>query len=269
MDGELVNKVTEQVVAMLRQRGVAITSTAPRAAAAASPAPRARQTDSEGPSVRRVFITAEMLMQRLAGAGGGVIELAPYERLTPGATDLVDLRRLTIRRTVPAPAAPGPTPAKVAESNPTAVAPKSPPNPGRTVGIVTAAANDKVRSVLASLAREGLAVRELTGGDCWIADLRRLCQAIAGGEVARGVAILPYAADAMVLAGKIKGICPVQGTRVESVAAALRHFGTNLLVLEHAVSTYHELRTMLSTFASGVCGAGGAVAAALAEWERS
>jgi hypothetical protein len=73
----------------------------------------------------------------------------------------------------------------------------------------------------------------------------------------------------MAVAGKVKGIRPVQGTRVESVAAALRHFGANLLVLEHAFSTHHQMRTMLRTLAAGGKGAGGALEAALVELERS
>jgi ribose 5-phosphate isomerase RpiB len=96
-----------------------------------------------------------------------------------------------------------------------------------------------------------------------------LCQAVAAGEVAAGAAILPYAADAMAVAGKVKGVRPVQGTRPESVAAALRHFSANLLVLEHAFSTHHQMRTMLRQIASGARGAGEALEAALLELERS
>ena len=123
--------------------------------------------------------------------------------------------------------------------------------------------------MLGALSRDGVAVTDLTQGDCWMTNLRRLCEAVAGGRLAGGVAILPYAADAMVLAGKIKGIRPVQGTRAESVAAARRHFAANLLVLEHAFSTYHQMRTMLREFVGGARSAGGSLEAAVAELERA
>jgi ribose 5-phosphate isomerase RpiB len=77
-----------------------------------------------------------------------------------------------------------------------------------------------------------------------------MCEAIQAGRIAAGVAILPHAAGAMVLANKIRGIRAVQGTRAESVAAAVRQFGANVLVLEHAFATFHELRTMVQRFAA-------------------
>ena len=58
----------------------------------------------------------------------------------------------------------------------------------------------------------------------------------------------PYAADAIVLANKIAGIRAVQGTCVQSVAAAMRHFDANVLILEHALSTFHEMRMMVRQF---------------------
>ncbi len=137
------------------------------------------------------------------------------------------------------------------------------------IGLVVYRADEKVRNVLAGLPHDGVAVTDFTQGDCWMADLRRLCQAVVTGQVASGAAILPYGANAMVLAGKIKGIRPVQGTRPESVAAALRHFGANLLVLEHAFSTYHPMRSMLRILAAGGPGANAALKAALEELERS
>jgi ribose 5-phosphate isomerase RpiB len=75
-----------------------------------------------------------------------------------------------------------------------------------------------------------------------------MCEALAAGRLSLGVAILPYAADAVVLANKFPGVLAVQGTRRESVAAAVRHLGANLLVLEHSLSTFHELRAMAAVF---------------------
>ena len=65
-----------------------------------------------------------------------------------------------------------------------------------------------------------------------------------------GVAILPYAADAMVLANKIRGVRAVQGTRGQSVAAGLRRFDANILIIEHAFSSFHEMRAMVRQFAT-------------------
>ena len=53
----------------------------------------------------------------------------------------------------------------------------------------------------------------------------------------------------MVLANKVRGIRAVQATGGASVAAGMRHFAANLLVIEHVGSTYHELRAMIRAFA--------------------
>ena len=79
------------------------------------------------------------------------------------------------------------------------------------------------------------------GGDVWRS---------ARGETKLGVVLAPYGADAMLLASKCKSVRPVLGTRAESVAAAVRHFGANLLVLEEALSTHHEMRQMVRTIAA-------------------
>ncbi|MCJ7544157.1 MAG: hypothetical protein MUP47_06265 [Phycisphaerae bacterium] len=261
VDGELVNKVTEQVVRMLRQRGVAITPAASGSGPTAAPAasmPTGLKAETSASPAKKVFITAEMLAHRLAAAGGGLVELAGNEVLTPNAVDLVDQRRLIVRRASGA-----------GTSSPSAAPQTTPPCACGVIGIITHRPDEKVRGVLSALGREGVAVRDFTQGDCWITNLRRLCQAVAAGEVAAGAAILPYAADAMVLAGKVKGVRPVQGTRTESVAAALRHFGANLLVLEHAFSTHHQMRAMLLALAGGGRAAGGALGAALVELERA
>ena len=76
---------------------------------------------------------------------------------------------------------------------------------------------------------------------------------------------------ARLLAGKIAGIRPVQGTRLASVAAAVRHFDANLLVVEHAFGTYHETRMMIRTFVldRGVAGAKRSLLEAVAQQERT
>jgi ribose 5-phosphate isomerase RpiB len=270
VDGALVNSVTEQVVRMLRQRGLTVSSSAGPAPAASVPAAALTTRKAESaPQTRKVFITAEMLTQRLAAAGGGLVELASNEFLTPGAVDLADSRRLTVRRAAAAAAPPAPVVPAGSPSASAAAPPPTPPCACARLGIITHRPDEKVRGVLLALARDAVTVTDLTQGDCWIANLRRLCQAVAAGEVASGAAILPYAADAMAVAGKIKGIRPVQGTRPESVAAALRHFGANLLVLEHAFSTHHQMRTMLRAIAGGGRGADASLEAALVELERA
>lgn len=46
----------------------------------------------------KLFVTAEMLQQRLAGAGGSIVELACNEFLTPNAEDYADRKHITIKR---------------------------------------------------------------------------------------------------------------------------------------------------------------------------
>ena len=269
MSDDLVNRIAEQVLAALKAQGTAPPPAAPAGAdadaaplaipASAAPAPMAKPG-----APPKVFVTAEMLGQRLAvdDGDGRAIELAPHEFLTPAAADLADERHVAVRKPAPSlPKAPAPASASVggnpgqaaATDTPGAVvAPAAPGGDGaRTcgLGLVVERPSDTVRSVLAALARDGLAVADYSQTDCWIVNTQLLCKAIAGGTVPAGVVVLPYAADAMVLAGKVRGIRAVQGTRVDSVAAALRHFAANLLVLEHAFSTYHEMRTMVRLFA--------------------
>jgi hypothetical protein len=147
------------------------------------------------------------------------------------------------------------------------------------VGLVVVKPNAKIDSLLSAIEHDGISARNYTQTDCWMRNVESLCDAIGktgtdsechaqvragmssedgdrhrfqtteiGVSPLLGVVIAPYAADVMVLAAKHKGVRPVQGTRADSVTAAVRHFGANLLVLEHAISTYHEMRQMLRTF---------------------
>ncbi len=272
MDRELLNTVTQQVVAMLRQRGVTIAPSGrqPAAPAAAPAKPAVAPQPAPRPvTTGRVFVTAEMLARRLA-ADGGAVTLAANEFLTPNAVDLADQKRLTIRRAAAGiPSAPAPAPASTATAPacPTPACDAPAACAAGSIGIITYRADETIRGMLAGLVREGLPLVDFTGGDCVMTDLRRLCQAVACREVSAGVAILPYAADAVVLANKTKGVRAVQGTRPESVAAAVRHFGANMLILEHAFSTYHQMRTMLRTIAAGGEPVGGSIPAAIRELE--
>jgi len=255
MEAELVNQIVRQVVEALRGYGKAPAQgsrPAPAAAAqnAAPDGPRSMPAEEPKP-VAKVFVTAEMLTQRLAG-GGAAITLAHNEHLTPAAADLAEEKHVAIQRESRSLAAP---PAGEAPANPgapqLAVAPApaaGPPAP--TIGLISGGDESKVNGVVTALGYDAMSLVDYDQRDCWMQNLRALCGAITGGQVSAGVALLPYAADAMLLAGKIRGIRPIQGTRPESVSAAVRRFDANLLVLEHAFRTFHEMRTMVRRFAT-------------------
>ena len=122
------------------------------------------------------------------------------------------------------------------------------------IGLLLHRADDKVAGLVAGLAREGLRLMDFAQTDCVVRDLEALCEAVRAGQVARGIVVAPYAAGLLALAGKCKGVRPVQGTRLASVEAGLRQFGANLLVVEHAFSTFHEIRAMVRSFAAGPAG---------------
>ena len=234
-------------------------SPAPAAAAAAAPSGNGGSAATP-PTTARVFVTADMLDQRLKAGSQGVVELAHHERLTPNAQDLVDLKHLTVR-TAPEPvfsngsACSDGTACSTAGGEALPAAPASsaaganPAAPTGGIGLVTERPDTKVESLLGGLSRDGLSMVSFNRTDCWMENLQALGAAIAAGSVDAGVAVLPHAADAVLLAGKLAGVRPVQGTRPDSVAAAVRHFGANLLILEHAFSTFHEMRMMVRGFA--------------------
>ncbi len=232
----------------------------------------------------KVFVTAEMLLQRLAGAEANAVELAHNEFLTPNAEDLADRKHITIKKA----AAKVASPAACVSSPPSraGAAPRAQSQAGQiantesnvagaccksAVGLVVERADAKVASLLGALNRDGLALVDFTQTDCWRQNIVAMCRAIQSGQVCCGVAVVPYAAGAMVLAGKFNGVSPVQGTRADSVEAAKRHYDANLLVLEHAFSTYHEMRSMAQRFASrgGEMGIDKALLAMIKEEEKA
>ena len=270
MDAELVNEVTEQVIAALRRRGVGVRGAA--AVQAAEPPRQMRSASPATPSLGKVFVTEEMLGRRLdAGAEGGVIELRCNEFLTPSAEDLAARRHLTIRRMPDAspPACTAPAAAAVSGANVPLAGP-APRAPSRAIGIFVERGDEKVAGLLRALRYDEPALTDCGGNDCPIINIRGMSEAIVAGDLAGGVAVMRYGADAVVLANKIRGIRAVQGTRAESVAAAIRHFGANLLILEHAFSTFHEMRRMIRVFAAGAGtpGVAGALLEAISELER-
>ncbi len=232
MDSKTVNTIVEQVLSQLRQGGAA--------AAVSKPAPSAA-TQPASPRVGKVFLTADAVQQRIGAAGRGILELGENEFLTPAAKDLLDTRRIKVQKIHAAPAADA---APIAGGRPVTAASAC----GMSIGLVTEGGEDKVRSAVGAMERDGVALVSFNKTDCSIANLTELCNAISAGSICAGVAILPYAADAMVLANKFRGVRALQATRLESVAAGVRRLGANLLVVEHAVSTYHEMRSMVRRF---------------------
>ncbi len=253
MDTELVNKITEQVIEALGRQG---DGTQPE-----TPLPKTQEPTERSPSalgtrtVSRVFITVDDLTQRLVGSNGGVIELSHNEFLTPAAVDLAEAKHITIskaERDTGIPAFGSEAQARREDRNtgiPEEQKKDSSQTPNTTtIGLVIDRPDEKVRSITGSLSRGGIGFSRFDESSCWMENLRSMCRDVVSGGLVAGVAVLPYAADAMVLANKITGIRAVQGTRLGSVQAGLRHFGANVLILEHAFSTFHEMCTMIREF---------------------
>jgi len=234
VDEALVNRIVERVVTTLGGPGAAGNHTAAKAQAQVA--------------TMKVFVTADMFTRRMAAArNGGVIELADNEFLTPSAAELAEMKHIVVKK----------APKQISQAAPTPDRPEATPKKN-SIGLVIERPGDKVTGVINALRYDGIEMAGFNGTDCWIRNLRSLCEAIATGRHLAGVALLPYAADAMVLANKIDGIRAVQATRPASVAAAMRHFGANLLIVEHVFCTYHEMRAMIRIFAAGAGQPGGA-----------
>ena len=260
VDQELVNKIVKEVQQALGQGP----RPAPTPARDVAPSSVARTTTAREPSrPAKVFITADALRRRVnGGEGKRTIELAQNEVLTPNAMDMVQQMHLEVRKDERSLADTAKTQAGETTSPEDGSARRhegdgermTQPSESRCkcpVGLVIHLGDGKVASVVDSIRGEGTNLVEFDKTDCPLRNMAELCEAIASGQVARGVVIARYAAGAMALAGKCKGIRPVQGTRPASVEAALRQFAANLLVIEHAFATFHEMRTMVRLFAAG------------------
>lgn len=242
MDSQTVNLVVEQVLAQLRQDGSQPTTPS---ASTPSPAPQAITPANPpwGQAPGKVFLTADAVQQRIGAAGRGILKLGENEFLTPAAKDLVDSRRIKVQKIHATPLAEA---AAIAGGRPITAAGAC----GISIGLVTDGGENKVRSAVGAMERDGVTLVSFNNTDCPIENLAGLCKALSAGSICAGVAILPYAADAMVLANKFRGIRALQATSLESVAAGVRRLGANLLVVEHAVSTYHEMRSMVRQFSA-------------------
>lgn len=252
MDPKLTDRIAQEVLAALGAGPQAPSAFADIRRASQIPAPAApdrpdRDVDEGSPAKR--FITAEMLTERLTGSKGSTVELGANEHLTPAAADLAARRRLRITR-LGVPTVTKRPASKVRSDLPasgTVVSHRSGAAAG-PVGIVVERRTDKVQSILRALVHDGIRFTECSKSDCWIVNLRTLCQRVCDGKLILGVAVLPYGAEAMVIANKIKGIRAVQGTCPASVAAGVRRIGANVLILEHELSTFYELRQMTRIF---------------------
>lgn len=272
MDAELVNKIVEQVLVALGQTpGASGIVAAPMPPAASRNAPAARKATpapaaapktasapAGAPPQRKVFLTANMLRQRLAGSTNGqakLIELDGFEFLTPAAEDFAaDAHVVVQRRPQPLIAAPqaAAKPASAAVESPAAAQADRPAGPAKMpgYGLVTARLSDAAATAVRAASQGGLKLEDWNRKGCWLRDSRSMCEAVAAGTLAGGIVLAPRAADAMVLTAKHRSIRPVQGTRPESVRNALRHFDANVLVIEHTCCTFHEMREMIRLFVS-------------------
>jgi ribose 5-phosphate isomerase RpiB len=273
---EALDKIVREVLAAIQSRGLGSALAAPGAKVEAQAAPSmgarlGEPTDQAQPksrpaaAPRKVFLTAEMLMQRLAGEGGQgrTIDLAHNEFLTPAAMDLADERHMAVRKQ-PGQLAPpdgavcsdavrryGPEYALAGTLQTSAADAPSAGPAAAALGLVMHKPNELVRRVLDSLERDGITAFDFNRTGCWIVNTRTLCEAVVSGGVSGGVVMVPLAADAVVLANKVRGIRAVQGARPEGLALAMARLAPNVLVLEHSSATFHEVRTMLRMFAGG------------------
>ncbi len=223
----------------------------------------------------KVFVTAQMLQDRLASSAGG-LELAANEFLTPAARDVVDGKSISVHRTSAAVAAGGGLAGAAIATGPkqamahlvaSAAMPSDRPTVG-AVGLVLDRPDEQVEALLGALRYDGATFFDCNREACWADNLELLAGAMAGGDLAAGVAILPYAADAMVVAGKIAGVRPVQGVSARAVAGGVRHFCANVLVVGYKTATFGEMRAMVRVFTAMREGCGAAsIMAAIAKHE--
>jgi len=197
-----------------------------------------KSPDTSLSDATRVWVTARGVSERASSAGR--IELGANEFLTPAARDYAASRGIVVLCRDPVQVSASPPPARVAPAVLT-----------RTLGLVVDRPDAKVESALASAARGGVSLVGYAAAACPIDNARAMCGDVAGGELAGGVMIDRYAAAGMVLAGKVRGVRPVQGVSVAAVLAGLRQFDANVLVIGHAACSVYEIRSMIDRFAAG------------------
>jgi len=244
MDQELINRIVREVRNSIQGGSVLKNAT--------DSTPSSLKDQTPG----KIFVTADELAARLGnGNQSSEIELAGNEFLTPAAEDLVQRRGIGITRIGKSRPLPAGNIVKAQKRVPSfsdvPLSPVRDSNSGVQVGLVTYLEDQKTDSVLKALAHDGIFFIDRTVDECWMVNLLNLCESIASGSLSLGVALFPFAADALILANKVQGIRAVQGTRTESVTASIRRLDTNLLILEHRLSTFYELRAMTRIFVQG------------------
>jgi hypothetical protein len=207
-------------------------------------------TGVNNPSGPRKFLTADDLRDRLEQTGKGVLDLSANEALTPAAADLVDQMGLVIRRLADSAPLYVPT-VKVAPPIKQAVktlTTGTKPTGRATVGAVGLAISDpdtQVESLLGSLRYDGTTFVDCSKTECWILNTEYLAEQMVYGPLTAGVVIAPFATDVMVVAGKMRGIRPVQGTSDDAVAAAVRHYDSGFGQMRAMIRTFTAARTPL------------------------
>ena len=208
---------------------------------------------TQNPGTPRKFITADELRERIAQAGKGVVELAANESLTPAAADVVDQMGILIQRLDDATSVRVPkvklvpSAAQAVKTLTTGTKPTGRATVG-AVGLVVHQPDSQVEALLGSMRYDGVTFVDCSQTECWILNLECLAEQITCGPAAVGILIAPYATDVMVVAGKMRGIRPVQATSDAAVAGAMRHYDANLLVIGHQDCGFGQMRAMIRTF---------------------
>jgi len=255
LDPTLVDRIVKEVL-------TAMGADAPTATGAPSqPAPAAassaEQTDSglpaspgeEAAPAKKAFVTAEELTRRLGASNGNGLELASNEYLTPAAADLIAQRHLTVtRRVAPVQPKANPMPSEWTSLGAQPARPRPPAAGPGPVGLVVEEPRQKIEMVLGALRHDGIRLLPYEVTSCWIENLSSLCGDLCDGKLKLGLAMLSAPAQGVVLANKFKGVWAVQGTEAEAVSAAIEQIGVNVLILDAARATFHQLRHMTRTF---------------------
>jgi hypothetical protein len=141
------------------------------------------------------------------------------------------------------------------------------------VGLVVRQPDAKTEMVLGALARDGVRLLDQARDECWLVNLRAMGQAIAAGTLVGGVVLTAWPAAALMVANKVRGVRAVAADRPETVGVAMRQAAPNMLVVDPSTATFHELRSAVRLFVSGVGASAAppdkALAAMLRELEKA
>ncbi len=110
-----------------------------------------------------------------------------------------------------------------------------------------------MRSLLMTLERSLGAVETIDPSDKAggpVAAVRKLCAGVAAGRSARGIVFAEDGSLPVCLANKTKGVRAALGISLPSVEQAVRQFAINVLVIEPAHQTLHQVRQMVERFVS-------------------